>query len=156
MKSNFEFLNKYWETLAKIGETAESYLYNDPNACIYKLGMFAERLVQEIFANESLEKLRTITFVFDEKKKPKRKYVRKNVKQCVDKNSDDDIKDNPIESETAIVNDRKETESEPKIDNRDDEEYIGDDGIGYQEYTGEDMPDDEENKVDYLEQLKNQ
>ena len=112
--------------------------------------------LQEIFANESLEKLRTITFVFDEKKKPKRKYVRKNVKQCVDKNSDDDIKDNPIESETAIVNDRKETESELKIDNRDDEEYIGDDGIGYQEYTGEDMPDDEENKVDYLEQLKNQ
>ena len=54
MKSNFEFLNRYWETLAKIGETAESYLYNDPNACIYKLGMFAERLVQEIFANERL------------------------------------------------------------------------------------------------------
>ncbi len=54
MKSNFHFLNKYWETLAKIGETAESYLYNDPNACIYKLGMFAERLVQEIFANERL------------------------------------------------------------------------------------------------------
>ena len=55
MKSNFEFLNKYWETLAKIGETAESYLYNDPNACIYKLGMFAERLVQEIFANEGID-----------------------------------------------------------------------------------------------------
>lgn len=55
MKSNFVFLNKYWETLAKIGETAESYLYNDPNACIYKLGMFAERLVQEIFANEGLD-----------------------------------------------------------------------------------------------------
>ncbi len=54
MKSNFDFLNKYWEALAKIGETAESYLYNDPNACIYKLGMFAERLVQEVFANERL------------------------------------------------------------------------------------------------------
>lgn len=54
MKSNFEFLSKYWKTLAKIGRTAESYLYNDPNACIYKLGMFAERLVQEIFANEQL------------------------------------------------------------------------------------------------------
>ncbi|MCM1228097.1 MAG: type I restriction-modification system endonuclease [Clostridium sp.] len=54
MKSNFEFLSKYWETLEKIGRTAESYLYNDPNACIYKLGMFAERLVQEIFANERL------------------------------------------------------------------------------------------------------
>lgn len=54
MKSNFNFLSKYWDTLAKIGRTAESYLYNDPNACIYKLGMFAERLVQEIFANEQL------------------------------------------------------------------------------------------------------
>ena len=54
MKSNFEFLSKYWDTLAKIGRTAESYLYNDPNACIYKLGMFAERLVQEIYANERL------------------------------------------------------------------------------------------------------
>lgn len=54
MKSNFEFLSRYWETLAKIGKTAESYLYNDPNACIYKLGMFAERLVQEIFAYEQL------------------------------------------------------------------------------------------------------
>lgn len=54
MKSNFDFLDKYWETLANIGKTAESYLYNDPNACIYKLGMFAERLVQEIFAYEQL------------------------------------------------------------------------------------------------------
>ncbi len=55
MRSNFEFLNKYWETLAKIGQTAESYLYTDPNACIYKLGMFAERLVQEIFAYERID-----------------------------------------------------------------------------------------------------
>ena len=54
MTSNFDFLGRYWETLAKIGKTAESYLYNDPNACIYKLGMFAERLVQEIFAKERL------------------------------------------------------------------------------------------------------
>lgn len=54
MKSNFAFLSRYWDTLAKIGRTAENYLYNDPNACIYKLGMFAERLVQEIFANEHL------------------------------------------------------------------------------------------------------
>lgn len=54
MKSNFDFLNKYWETLARIGKAAENYLYSDPNACIYKLGMFAERLVREIFANEQL------------------------------------------------------------------------------------------------------
>lgn len=55
MTSNFDFLGRYWKALAKIGKTAESYLYNDPNACIYKLGMFAERLVQEIFANEGLD-----------------------------------------------------------------------------------------------------
>ncbi|MCD7810940.1 MAG: type I restriction-modification system endonuclease [Ruminococcus sp.] len=54
MKSNFEFLNRYWSTLAKIGTTAESYLYSDPNACIYKIGLFAERLVQEIFAFEHI------------------------------------------------------------------------------------------------------
>ena len=54
MRSNFEFLKKYWKTLAGIGETAEGYLYSDPNACVYKLGMFAERLVQEIFAYEHL------------------------------------------------------------------------------------------------------
>lgn len=54
MTSNFDFLNRYWETLARIGKAAESYLYNDPNACIYKLGMFAERLVQDIFAKERL------------------------------------------------------------------------------------------------------
>ena len=55
MQSNFDFLSKYWSTLAKIGSTAESYLYNDPNACIYKIGMFAERLVKEIFAFEQLQ-----------------------------------------------------------------------------------------------------
>ena len=54
MKSNFDFLSHYWSTLAKIGATAEGYLYDDPNACIYKIGMFAERLVKEIFAFEHL------------------------------------------------------------------------------------------------------
>lgn len=54
MKSNFDFLNRYWSTLAKTGSMAESYLYNDPNACIYKIGMFAERLVQEILAFEHI------------------------------------------------------------------------------------------------------
>lgn len=54
MKSNFEFLNRYWPALAQIGATAESYLYSDPNACIYKLGMFGERLILEIFAFEHI------------------------------------------------------------------------------------------------------
>lgn len=54
MKSNFEFLNRYWPALTQIGTTAETYLYSDPNACIYKLGMFAERLVQEILVFEHI------------------------------------------------------------------------------------------------------
>lgn len=54
MKSNFIFLNRYWPALAQIGEAAEKYLYSDPNACLYKLGMFSERLVLEIFAFEHL------------------------------------------------------------------------------------------------------
>lgn len=55
MKSNFDFLKRYWETLAKMGASAESCLYNDPNMCIIKIGMFAERLVQEIFSFEHLQ-----------------------------------------------------------------------------------------------------
>lgn len=54
MKSNFGFLNRYWPALAQIGETAENYLYSDPNACIFKIGLFAERLVQEILAFEHI------------------------------------------------------------------------------------------------------
>ena len=30
MTSNFEFLSDYWEDLAELGKTAESYLYSDP------------------------------------------------------------------------------------------------------------------------------
>ncbi len=54
MKSNFEFLNKYWPALAQIAETAENYLYSDPNACIFKIGLFAERVVQEIMVFEKI------------------------------------------------------------------------------------------------------
>ena len=54
MKSNFEFLNRYWPALAQIGETAENYLYSDPNACVFKTGLFAERLVQEILVFEGI------------------------------------------------------------------------------------------------------
>lgn len=54
MKSNFEYLKRYWSALAQIGAAAENYLYSDPNACIYKLGMFGERLILEIFAFEHI------------------------------------------------------------------------------------------------------
>ena len=40
--------------MAQIGANAENYLYSDPNACIYKIGMFAERLVQEILVFEGI------------------------------------------------------------------------------------------------------
>lgn len=54
MKSNFEYLKIYWPALAQIGAAAENYLYSDPNASIYKLGMFGERLILEIFAFEHI------------------------------------------------------------------------------------------------------
>ena len=54
MESNFEFLNRYWPVLAQLGANSENYLYSDPNACIYKIGLFSERLVQEILLFESI------------------------------------------------------------------------------------------------------
>lgn len=59
MKSNFEFLKRYWPALAQIGAAAENYLYSDPNACLYKLGMFGERLILEIFAFEHISEPKT-------------------------------------------------------------------------------------------------
>lgn len=55
MQSNFEFLLRYWPALAQIGATAEQYVYSDPNACVYKIGMFAERVVQEIMVFEHIQ-----------------------------------------------------------------------------------------------------
>jgi len=52
--ANFEFLRQYWPTLADIASLAESYLYTDPNSSIMKMGMFAERLVGEIFIFEKI------------------------------------------------------------------------------------------------------
>lgn len=54
MKSNFNFLAKSFVELAKIGELAERYLYSDPNTCIYKIGQFAEILVQHMLAFENI------------------------------------------------------------------------------------------------------
>ena len=55
MASNFEFLSKYWPDMAQIGKMAELYLYADANACIYKIGLLAERAAQVICAIEKLE-----------------------------------------------------------------------------------------------------
>lgn len=52
--SNFEYLNKYYPQLAKLGSAAECYLYSDPNACIYKLGLLSETIVNAVFDIEKL------------------------------------------------------------------------------------------------------
>lgn len=108
--------------------------------------------LQEIFANESLEKLRTITFIFDEKKKPKRKYIRKNKKQD-DVNAKTDNVDGQSEVAKTEIH-----QNEEKIEksNVNIEEQENADEIEYNEYDGETIEDEEENKVDYLEQLRNQ
>ena len=54
MASNFDFLAKYWPDMAQLGRTAELYLYADANACMFKLGMLAERIAREICGFESL------------------------------------------------------------------------------------------------------
>ena len=48
MKSNFVFLQDEWPELAKLGQEAESYLYSDPNVCMYKLGQLMEQLVKKL------------------------------------------------------------------------------------------------------------
>ena len=55
MISNFEFMAKYWPDIAQIGKMAELYLYADANACIYKIGVLAERVAQEVCAFEKVE-----------------------------------------------------------------------------------------------------
>ena len=54
MKSNFQFMEAYWPEMAQLGENAESYLYSDPNSCIFKLGLLSERLVSELLAYEKI------------------------------------------------------------------------------------------------------
>lgn len=41
--------------MAQIGKMAELYLYADANACVYKIGMLAERVAQEICSFEKIE-----------------------------------------------------------------------------------------------------
>ena len=55
MGSNFEFMAKYWPDIAQIGKMAELYLYTDPNACVYKTGLIAERIAQEICSFEKID-----------------------------------------------------------------------------------------------------
>ena len=45
MQSNFVFLQNDFPVLYQIGIIAEKYLYTDSNACLIKLGMFGETVV---------------------------------------------------------------------------------------------------------------
>ncbi|MDR1802302.1 MAG: type I restriction-modification system endonuclease [Treponema sp.] len=49
MISNFYFLTAQFPVLEKLGTLAESYLYSDPNSCIYKMGAFAETVVNYMY-----------------------------------------------------------------------------------------------------------
>ncbi|MEK7432979.1 MAG: type I restriction-modification system endonuclease [Cyanobacteriota bacterium] len=54
MKSNFNFLNPEWSTLANIGEFAEKNLYIDTNTSLIKLRILAENIAKLILKEESL------------------------------------------------------------------------------------------------------
>ncbi|MGL5749297.1 MAG: type I restriction-modification system endonuclease, partial [Paraclostridium sp.] len=52
--SNFNFLNGKYPELAKLGEFAEKYIYQDSNTTFIKLGMFGETIVKYIIKLEDL------------------------------------------------------------------------------------------------------
>ena len=54
MKSNFQFLKDEFPVLAKFGELAEQYCYNDSNSCLMKLGMIGETIVNLIFTYDRI------------------------------------------------------------------------------------------------------
>lgn len=55
MNSNFTFLANTFPALEKLGSLAESYLYADPNTCLYKLGALAETSVNYMFELDRLQ-----------------------------------------------------------------------------------------------------
>ena len=44
MTSNFEFLAKYWQNFAQLGQLAELYLHTDANLCTDRIGLLAEKI----------------------------------------------------------------------------------------------------------------
>ena len=45
---NFDFLQEDWPALAKLAQSAESYIYTDHNSCLIQLGMLAKNIVNYI------------------------------------------------------------------------------------------------------------
>ncbi len=48
--SNFDFLKSKWPDLGRTGQLAENYLYSNLNTAIYKTRLFAEKLIDLVFA----------------------------------------------------------------------------------------------------------
>lgn len=124
-----------------------------------KVTLFKSKVdeLQEIFAKEDLETLRTITFEYTPKKKEKRKYVKKKVKE---EKKQSLIEDATTEKETNLTvieaKDVDQNNSEVKMEevskqDKTEEDY---DSVTYEEYKGEETTSETVNKVDYLEQLK--
>ncbi|XCS10207.1 type I restriction-modification system endonuclease [Aeribacillus pallidus] len=58
MSHNFRFLEEKWEVLARVGETAERNVYQNPNVAISELRKFAETITKYILALEEIKEER--------------------------------------------------------------------------------------------------
>lgn len=52
--SNFSFFKGDWEVLAKLGESAERNLYNDPHTSIIKLRLLGESIAKAVLASDNI------------------------------------------------------------------------------------------------------
>ncbi|MBR3215610.1 MAG: type I restriction-modification system endonuclease, partial [Exiguobacterium sp.] len=52
--SNFSFFEGDWEVLAKLGESAERNLYNDPHISIIKLRLLGESIAKAVLASDNI------------------------------------------------------------------------------------------------------
>lgn len=52
---NFSFLYEKYTALAKLGEFAEKYIYQDSNTSFIKLGIFGENIVKNIIKLEDID-----------------------------------------------------------------------------------------------------
>ncbi len=55
MESNFKFLAKEYSILANLGNLAEKYIHDDPNASLFKMRLFGEKMVEYIFEIQQLD-----------------------------------------------------------------------------------------------------
>jgi type I restriction enzyme R subunit len=55
MDSNFKFLAKEFQLLFNLAQSAEKYIYQDPNAALYKLRLMGEKMIELIFGVHQIE-----------------------------------------------------------------------------------------------------